>query len=277
MNSYSHVAVTDTGDRNGAIDEGINALNEQFIATPANTPSSSNAQPYLEVVAPATLQEGYTFDVEVNGHTFSVKVPVGGVEEGQKFNVPFSTGLNCYSSMAIPRASVPVGHWKDGLFDCFKLGVIHPLLWNARCCLLVALGQVNNRLKLTWLGNEGTIAQTVTTFRIFLLISLVHFVVTILVSLPDVNAYIYARSIFNFLDFLFWLFAAFLIIKTRNHIRSKYSIPEQNCRGCEDICCAFWCSCCTVAQMSRHTADYETYTGLCCSETGQGRHAPSIV
>ena len=30
----------------------------------------------------------------------------------------------------------------------------------------------------------------------------------------------------------------------------------------------FWCSCCTVAQMARHTADYETYAARCCSDTG---------
>lgn len=56
--------------------------------------------------------QGYTFDAEANGHSFTVKVPVGGVEEGQRFSVPFPAGANGYSGAAIPRASVPVGHWK---------------------------------------------------------------------------------------------------------------------------------------------------------------------
>ena len=43
-----------------------------------------------------------------------MKVPVGGVEEGQTFSVPFPAGSNDYSGAAIPRSSVPVGHWKVG-------------------------------------------------------------------------------------------------------------------------------------------------------------------
>ena len=92
---------------------------------------SPDAQPYLEVVAPATLPENYAFDAEVNGHAFTVKVPVGGVEEGQRFSVPFPANSNGYSGSAIPRVSVPVGHWKDGFCDCCRLGIIHPVLWNA--------------------------------------------------------------------------------------------------------------------------------------------------
>ena len=58
--------------------------------------------------------QGYTFEAESNGHSFTVRVPVGGVERGQKFSVPFLPGSNGYSGSAIPRASVPVGHWKVG-------------------------------------------------------------------------------------------------------------------------------------------------------------------
>jgi hypothetical protein len=34
----------------------------------------------LKVVAPATLEEGYSFDAIVDGRTFRVKVPEGGVQ-----------------------------------------------------------------------------------------------------------------------------------------------------------------------------------------------------
>jgi hypothetical protein len=30
----------------------------------------------------------------------------------------------------------------------------------------------------------------------------------------------------------------------------------------------YWCNCCTVAQMARHTGDYEAHGARCCSETG---------
>ena len=37
-------------------------------ATPVVPHASPSATPYLEVVAPATLPEGYTFEAEVNGN-----------------------------------------------------------------------------------------------------------------------------------------------------------------------------------------------------------------
>jgi hypothetical protein len=85
----------------------------------------------MEVVAPATLSEGYEFDVEVNGETLSVKVPQGGVEEGQKFTIAMPT-----LQVGLPRVHVPVGQWRDGLCDCFKHGLCHNHLWTSCCCCL---------------------------------------------------------------------------------------------------------------------------------------------
>lgn len=70
--------------------------------------------------------QGYTFEAEANGHTFNVTVPMGGVEEGQRFSVPFNApGLSSgFAGAAVPRASVPVGHWKVRwlwLFACLLL------------------------------------------------------------------------------------------------------------------------------------------------------------
>merc|ERR1719253_2203090 len=116
------------------IDGDENALREGFFATVLAP--AQKAHPYLEVVAPATLPEGYTFEAEAGGQPFTVRVPAGGVAEGQKFSVPFPAGANGYSGAAAPRASVPVGAWKDGLCDCFRHGLVHPVLWNACCCRL---------------------------------------------------------------------------------------------------------------------------------------------
>lgn len=41
----------------------------------------------IRVIAPATLAEGYTFDVMVDGEPYTVHVPRGGVKEGQEFDV----------------------------------------------------------------------------------------------------------------------------------------------------------------------------------------------
>ncbi len=63
----------------------------------------------------------------------------------------------------------------------------------------------------------------------------------------------------------FWTFLKLVILlllliwniwaltKTRAHGRSKDQIPEEQCRGCEDLCCALFCSCCAIAQLYSHT------------------------
>ena len=76
------------------------------FSSPARSFSSSRCTETIH------SSQGYTFEAESNGQSFTVRVPVGGVERGQKFSVPFLPGSNGYSGSAIPRASVPVGHWK---------------------------------------------------------------------------------------------------------------------------------------------------------------------
>ena len=88
----------------------------------------------IQVVAPATLAEGYSFDVDIDGKTVSVSVPKGGVEEGQSFTIamPESATLQ----VGLPRVNVPVGQWRDGLLDCCKYGICHNHLWTSMCCCL---------------------------------------------------------------------------------------------------------------------------------------------
>jgi len=111
--------------------------------------TNAHIQPMMEVIAPANLPEGYTFQVEVPSssnnatdtennsiRTFTVTVPKGGIEEGQSFSVPLPGGSDALDdSMIRPRVSIPVGHWRDGVLDICKYGPFHPLLWNSFCCV----------------------------------------------------------------------------------------------------------------------------------------------
>ena len=156
------------------------------------------------------------------------------------------------------------------------------------------------RLKLTWLANESSnAAQSQAAFRICLSVALVYFAVDRLLAYrlmsssfvkiawaenddffneyPDAETDAWLSLLRLWLGFFFAAALVFLATKTRRHVRAKYAIPEQRCAGCEDFCCSLWCNCCVVAQLARHTADYSTYAGLCCSETGVPEHAPSIV
>ena len=147
-----------------------------------------------------------------------------------------------------------------------------------------------NRLKLTWLGNEGHPAQSAATFRILVIITVVHlclnqalkFMVLAYIASSggdesEIEAAQFLANARVVLNLAFGIFYVVLLARTRRRIRSKYGIPEQRCHGCEDCCQSFWCACCTVSQMARHTADYENYPALCCSATGLSPNAPSIV
>ena len=145
-----------------------------------------------------------------------------------------------------------------------------------------------HRLKLTWTANEGgSITKTSSTFRILFWMGIVWLGVRVLlnflpVMLVDEQGELddTAGAIIFMMNLLVGgVFILFLVLlcKTRRHIREKYQIPEQQCHGCEDCCCTYWCSCCTVAQMARHTGDYKEHGARLCSETGLGPGAPSIV
>jgi Cys-rich protein (TIGR01571 family) len=98
------------------------------------------------------------------------------------------------------------------------------------------------------------------------------------VSYSSLPTWVIVVSAFRYtLAFAFFIFILAVSIRTRAYIRQKYKIPEQSCTGCEDCCCSFWCGCCVVAQMGRHTADYRTYKAGCCTETGLDETAPTVV
>eukprot|EP00571_Detonula_confervacea_P012178 CAMPEP_0172296826 /NCGR_PEP_ID=MMETSP1058-20130122/22_1 /TAXON_ID=83371 /ORGANISM="Detonula confervacea, Strain CCMP 353" /LENGTH=263 /DNA_ID=CAMNT_0013005887 /DNA_START=174 /DNA_END=965 /DNA_ORIENTATION=+ len=250
----------------------------------------SSSQYISLVLSRSSSAQGYTFDAEFNGRSFPVNVPVGGVEEGQKFSIPFPAAADAdgYSGSAIPYASGPVGHWKDSLCDCCQLGCCHPVFWNAYCCPLILLGQVMTRLKLTWLAKDGSIAQTTRTFRTMVAITVGWISLRLILNIVQAqnapldengqptDAYLYYVGTSWALSVIFIIFIVGVVAKTRQRIRQTYGIPEQSCGGCEDCCCAYWCTCCTISQMARHTADYETYAGQCCSDTGLPPHAPAL-
>jgi hypothetical protein len=80
-------------------------------------------------------------------------------------------------------------------------------------------------------------------------------------------------AINNFILIVFAALSIWLLvtmIRTRMYIRRKYHISAMCCGdNCiEDCCVSYWCTCCALAQMARHTADYENQHAACCSKTG---------
>lgn len=176
-----------------------------------------------------------------------------------------------------------------------------PLPSVASCsCKPLALGQILSRMKLDWSGSplNGRTAL-MSAFQVMLLTFIVYNTVDMTIyyiTYPYVAAAEYDEAtgmytlpenvpswalhldtVRESLTLLYSIFILIIMMRTRAHIRQKYQIPEQSCQGCEDCCCSFWCSACTVCQMARHTADYKTYKASCCSETGLESMAPEVV
>jgi Cys-rich protein (TIGR01571 family) len=80
--------------------------------------------------------------------------------------------------------------------------------------------------------------------------------------------------IYQLFSLLFGAYTLVFFARLRNAIRRKHQIPNHicNCRGrnsiIEDAFVSFFCACCSVAQMARQTAEYESNPAACCTRTG---------
>lgn len=224
--------------------------------------------PMVDVVAPADLPAGYHFEAEIEGQRFLATVPSGGVQQGETFT--------CYmrelDSVAI---DIPVGYWKDGLCDIFSHGCCHPVVGHSLFCPLIALGQIQQRISLDFLGrprfgDEGMSnrAMVLTVVGFWTLTNLGLFAVCNLkwfhgleLSIADVIAIV-------MINIAMFGFIVFVTQSTRSSLREKFMIREERCFDLEDLFCATVCLPCTVGQMARHTANYDDYEAVCCSKTG---------
>lgn len=224
--------------------------------------------------------------------SYYMQQPPGGVAQGEQFVV--SIDAKNYND---PH-NVPIGVWRDDICGCCNHGCCHPMCCLGTWCTPCALGQVMSRIGLNKVGLPSASASCMSTFKFLLLLTTVKIIVDNVLSViiaplnnsnDDNDFYIYSSnntSIYNsstsgaspaaialswiraVLTLAFYLYVLILIIRTRSYIRAQYRIPEGCCGCCEDCCCAFWCHCCTVLQMARHTADYRQHKAACCSDDG---------
>ena len=199
-------------------------------------PTNDTKTLMVHVTAPANLEPGYTFEAEINGDptkVFTCQVPDGGVVEGQTFLTPLPLDYNG------PRLRAPVGHWKDGLFDCFAAGICHPSLWCSWCCTQIAMGQLMTRMQLTWLGEPGAIVSTMLTFKVVVMLTISFYVYSTCLQFAEFEYYSQSETpktitILKFVgNLLFMIWAVYSLCRVRQNIRARYQIPEERCSGCE--------------------------------------------
>ena len=270
----------------------------ESLPTATAMPVVAMATPMVEVTAPATLSAGYTFDASIpDGRIFKVQVPAGGVTAGQRFSVPLPTELSSSTPLVgeddTALGSGPKYHWKDALCGCFNYGICHPSLWNAMFCPLILMAQVATRMKLSWLGSpaEGDLWRN--TFKIVVSIVVLYYVISGILApfKPDYeydektgemvqvgpDAPLWVTVVNNIVGMSFGVYSLIVMIKVRRSVRQRYEIEAETCCGdAEDCCCVFFCNCCTVAQMARHTADYDQRRALCCTNTGMPDPPPEL-
>ena len=139
------------------------------------------------------------------------------------------------------------------------------------------LGQVTHRLQLDFLGRPkypGT-EQRYSNRFMMLLVTLTWLSLNLLL-LYAAN-YKWMRAIeftasdwtaFAIVNVFMYAFIVFVVQSTRSSIREKFMIQEERCYDLEDVMCASTCLPCTVAQMARHSANYNDYEAVCCSKSG---------
>lgn len=282
--------------------------NEPDIFVPAVATSSTV---FVEVESPGDLPEGYVFDAIYDGQTFSVTVPPGGVNRGERFSAPFEPKLlpPMITAMATPSpsspngidnggsiSSSPSGYWKDGLFACFKHGICHPSCIIGFFATPILIGQVMTRMKLNYLGEPAPVEEWKRTFRRIAFI-FVAFVILLMITSPtpqfdiddDDTYFPHIKTntppgmgiVNNIVTLAFAIYFILILARLRRYIRATYQIPNgQTCSLChsnEDFWCACCCVCCTTCQLARHTADYDNQPALFCSETGLPATSPIMI
>mmetsp|Transcript_20975 Transcript_20975/g.27062 ORF Transcript_20975/g.27062 Transcript_20975/m.27062 type:complete len:569 (+) Transcript_20975:151-1857(+) len=240
-------------------------------------PSTVGGMPAKKVwvIAPANLPGGYRFEAQLENRKFLATVPPGGVVKGQTF-------LTEYRDLDRVVMSVPVGHWRDNIYDCFSQGICHPMFLTTIFCPLISLGQIMTRTRMTWTGTPGPIVETRMTFTSMWIILFSYITLNLVfIALPLTRDSPFRDAETGDVDWLdagpvlavnlaFVLYCWCVTARTRASIKDKYAI-EDTCGPLEDCLCAGFCQPCTICQMGRHTADYDTFRASCCTATGLPR------
>ena len=187
-------------------------------------------------------------------------------------NTPASTAGKGGAAVVAPF-TVPTGAWRTQLFSCFD-SCSSGIFWMTWCLQPIAIGQLLTRMKLNFCGSLPSGNEYKQSCIIWTTLGIAVWVITWFVMVITQARYVillvYGMSIL----------AVVALTQTRYYMRQKYTIPADCCAdsGClSDCCCMWWCSCCGIIQMMRHTHDERKYVYHCSSSTGLYSDAPEIV
>jgi Cys-rich protein (TIGR01571 family) len=243
---------------------------------------------FCTVIAPSSLEAGYSFPAKVDGIDFVVTVPEGGIREGQAFQVPYpkrTTQTTITASSVLEPLSIEqsrpgesrqehvLGKWRRPLCECCEVCCTNCMCGYGFFCTPIMLAQIMTRLKLNVIGVRGQESLAHHTFwwvmGFWILFLLLFF---LCISVDSVSIVVFV---------IFALYCTIASTNVRSAMRRRYNIPVECCGCCdgvmEDYCISLWCPSCSVIQMARHTHDIDKYPYHCCTKTGLGPDAPEIV
>mmetsp|Transcript_34469 Transcript_34469/g.83403 ORF Transcript_34469/g.83403 Transcript_34469/m.83403 type:complete len:311 (+) Transcript_34469:118-1050(+) len=216
-------------------------------------------------------------------------VPVGGGDAEDGLATPLLA-----QQQPPPAATVGVeGRWRHDLFACCDL-CCNGMFWMAACCNYAAVGQLLQRLRMNVIGQRT--AEYKSTCMIWTIICVIvlafdfgggYSTPTRTIVTTDGNFdfsqvnYSTFDIISSIVGAIFSILALVALTNARYWVRMHWSIPSDCCcddRSCfGDCCCVFWCGCCSVIQMMRHTHDENVDSYDCCSNTGLGAGPAEVV
>ena len=117
------------------------------------------------------------------------------------------------------------------------------------------------------------------TFKFVIILTAISFAITCAVYGITCAAVVFGNPSILVITYLLQTFQSLFFIcllvlgtRTRIYVGKEYRISSQCCGKYEDFCCIFFCNCCVVSQMARHTADCHSQPATCCSKTGLRRN-----
>jgi Cys-rich protein (TIGR01571 family) len=219
-------------------------------------------------MAPSDLPGGYMFEAEIDQRRFLATVPAGGVRQGQTFSCIMRELDNT-------SEDIPIGTWKNTITDCFAHGILHPVVWNALFCPLLAIGQILTRTGFDFLGRPLNPKEPQpSAFNMMVSIVTFWFLLNAFIfaafnykwykGLELSTADCYSIIIVNGMMVLFTVMSTWF---ARGAIREKFVIMGAR-YNLENCLCATFCLPCSICQMASHTAAFDEHGAACCTETG---------
>jgi Cys-rich protein (TIGR01571 family) len=291
-------------ESNTSVDEAVYPISKAQSVGAMTWSTASSSIKMVEVTAPSDLPFGYQFVTQVGRNECIVEVAEAeGVKAGQVFEAVVVKEEKS-RLRGQPGHKIPFGHWRDKLFDCFRFGFFHSVVCMACWCSPLLVAQVMTRMGLNIFGQpEDTMSlksfsitekHTQTVFYKVSVILLLHFALIETALSVAVMSQIHARDEGSIEKVPTWaymllaframcrstllLYVLTISARTRRYIKERYGISESKvvAYGMDDTLVSLFCNSCSIAQMARHTADYEKYDALCCSRTGLSKYAPQF-